>query len=237
MTGKSIIFFLLLQAKTMSYSKLPNDTDRKETTMVVKNFKFDNVCITDIVRKIILKTIKLWLIFIYDKIEWFLPSFLNNKQTTRRMRVFIQIHGWHVLRQINSDRLLFTSDCTELFPGEDWTPVFLHGNHLNINITVADPGFNRTWSANIIFRQFFPEICMKLKNKRSKGEECPKHQPPPLTLPGSAKALFEPKDILRKTNGMFTLDVCVCVYVNVTVNVKRQEWVQTHSVCVHLHFH
>ena len=69
MTGKSIIFFSLSQGKTMSYSKLPNDTDCNKTTMVVKNFKFGDVCITDIVRKIILKTIKLWLIFIYDKIE------------------------------------------------------------------------------------------------------------------------------------------------------------------------
>ena len=46
MTGKSIIFFSLPQVKTMSYLKLPNDTDRNETTIVVKNFKFDDVCIT-----------------------------------------------------------------------------------------------------------------------------------------------------------------------------------------------
>ena len=42
-----------------------------------------------------------------------------------------------------------------------------------------------------------------------------------------------------KNNGMFSLDVCVCVCVNVQhcVNVKHQEWVQTHSVHLCLRFH
>ena len=38
---------------------------------------------------------------------------------------------------------------------------------------------------------------------------------------------------LKLSKGMFTPDVCVCV----NVNVKRQEWVQTHSVRLCLRFH
>ena len=103
MTGKSIIFFSLPQVKTMSYLKLPNDTDRNETTIVVKNFKFDDVCITEIVREIILQTIKLWLIFIYEKIEWFLPSFLNNKQTNHQEDACIYTNTW--LTRSTTDQL------------------------------------------------------------------------------------------------------------------------------------
>ena len=43
------------------------------------------------------------------------------------------------------------------------------------------------------------------------------------------------KLIMNKNNGLFTLDVCVNV--QHYVNVKRQEWVQTHSVPLCLHFH
>ena len=83
----------------MSYSKLPNDTDCNETTMVVKNFKFDDVYMTKIVKKIILKTIKLWLIFIYVKIECFLNDFfllffLNNKQTNHQEDACIYTSTW-----------------------------------------------------------------------------------------------------------------------------------------------
>ena len=38
-------------------------------------------------------------------------------------------------------------------------------------------------------------------------------------------------------NGMFTLDVCVCINVQHCINVKRQEWVQTHSVRLCLRFY